>query len=579
MSAQSPSEYYRYCPGEEHIKLSDAVCRGRRRSNFPKCRGCQFNDDERQAALAVGVGATAGTTAAVAVAAKADFVELGLPAGRRIEDAESISESNHDLPAVEHAASLRTAEAARAADRAALERLVRSTDIRGEVPEPLSANVAWRIGHAAAQFFRSKLKGYDRADPRARSLVTASDVRSSSAMIHAAMVHGVRAAGVLVIDIGAVDTPQLGFAVRHLGAGGGILTTGGRSPEAYSGFKLCGAGGRDVATATGLADIRDIAARVPQHDTGTMAGRREADLSDAYRAFVRAHLPPSFARPLTLVADACGGVMGRWMPTVFGGIDGLTLVMLHDRAEEPFPHDPNPASPRAMGDLRRAVKSHRADLGVCFDPDGDGCVFVDERGTMMRPDLAAALAARRVLERIKGGVVVVDHGFGRAAEEEFARAGGIVQREPPDAAHIRKTMAETQAVFGATLSGQVFFRENGCCESGMLAVAAMLNVAAAATRRLSEVVKPLARYRMSDVHRMATDDPAAALARAATHFSEEWSGGADLFVRRDEWWLHAAFRAGVPEVTLRVEAHDAEMMRDKLLEAKGVLEGKRTPAT
>lgn len=195
MSAQSPSEYYRYCPGEEHIKLSDAVCRGRRRSNFPKCRGCQFNDDERQAALAVGVGATAGTTAAVAVAAKADFVELGLPAGRRIEDAESISESNHDLPAVEHAASLRTAEAARAADRAALERLVRSTDIRGEVPEPLSANVAWRIGHAAAQFFRSKLKGYDRADPRARSLVTASDVRSSSAMIHAAMVHGVRAAG------------------------------------------------------------------------------------------------------------------------------------------------------------------------------------------------------------------------------------------------------------------------------------------------------------------------------------------------------------------------------------------------
>ncbi|MCK6485545.1 MAG: hypothetical protein L6R00_15560 [Phycisphaerae bacterium] len=579
MSAQSPSEYYRYCPGEEHIKLSDAVCRGRRRSSFPKCRGCQFNDDERHAALAVAVGAVAGSAAPDALATSDVFVDVGLPGGRRSDDAETFAQVARGTTADESPASGRAAEAARAADRAALERLVRSTDIRGAVPEPLSANVAWRIGHAAAQFFRSKLKGYDRADPRARSIVTASDMRSSSASIHAAMVHGVRAAGVLAIDIGAVDAPQLCFAVRHLGAGGGILTTGGRSPEAYSGFKLCGAGGRDVATATGLADIRDIAARVPQHDTGTMAGRREADLSDAYRTFVRAHLPSSLARPLTLVADAGGGVMGRWMSTVFSGIEGLTLVTLHDRAEEPFPHDPNPTSPRALGDLRRAVKSHRADIGVCFDPDGDGCVFVDERGTMIRPDLAAALAARRALERSKGGVVVVDHGFGRAAEEEILRAGGTVQREPPDAAHVRKTMAETQAVFGATLSGQFFFRENGCCESGMLAVTTMLGVAAAATRRLSEVVRPLARYRMSDAHRMASDDPAAALARAAQHFGEEWSGGTDLFVRRDEWWLHAATQAGRAEVSVRVEAVNAEMMREKLVEAKAVLEGKRTPAT
>jgi len=47
---QNPHDYYRYCPGEERITLSDAVCQARRRGNYPKCKGCQFNDDEKAGA-------------------------------------------------------------------------------------------------------------------------------------------------------------------------------------------------------------------------------------------------------------------------------------------------------------------------------------------------------------------------------------------------------------------------------------------------------------------------------------------------------------------------------------------------
>src|SRR5437762_6230027 len=47
---QKVNEYFRYCPGEERVKLSDAVCFGRRRTHFPKCKGCQFNDDEQKPA-------------------------------------------------------------------------------------------------------------------------------------------------------------------------------------------------------------------------------------------------------------------------------------------------------------------------------------------------------------------------------------------------------------------------------------------------------------------------------------------------------------------------------------------------
>src|SRR5262249_9454885 len=137
-----------------------------------------------------------------------------------------------------------------------LDPLFRDADVRGLAPLPLSPSVAWRIGYAAAQFLRSRLKGYDRADPKARSLITGCDARSASAAIHTELIGGIRAAGVAAYDLGVIDTPQLYFAVRHTSAGGGIVTTGGRDPAAYSGFKFCGAGARDVATATGLTDIR-----------------------------------------------------------------------------------------------------------------------------------------------------------------------------------------------------------------------------------------------------------------------------------------------------------------------------------
>ena len=41
---QNTHEYYRYCPGEEQIRISDAVCLGRQRTAYPKCKDCSFRD-------------------------------------------------------------------------------------------------------------------------------------------------------------------------------------------------------------------------------------------------------------------------------------------------------------------------------------------------------------------------------------------------------------------------------------------------------------------------------------------------------------------------------------------------------
>ena len=475
MTVQPPADYFRYCPGEEHIKLSNAVCRGRRRSNFPKCRGCQFNDDEMAQRHAVLLAGPVRQPAAPEAAPP--------PTPTPIES----------TPAPRAAAPQPVAPPAAArpqpppdARTSAIDDLFRDADIRGVVPQPLSTSVAWRIGYAAAQFLRSRLKGLARADPGARSLVVGHDARTSSAAIHPAMTDGVRAAGVAVHDLGMIDTPQLYFAVRHIGAGGGIVTTGGRDRLAFSGFKLCGAGCASIATTTGLSDIRDIARRVPQHQTGASAARHETDVGESYRTWIWGLVGgAALARPIRVAIDSSGGVAERWAPAVFDGVSGLAVSLIDARQRRAAAASEK--SDRRLAALGDAVLAADADLGVWFDADADACAFVDEHGAFIEPDIAHALIIQQILPRRGGGVVVCDEGCGPALVREIQRCGGVPRRERPGSHLIKKAMTEENAVLGVARSGQVFFRENANCESAFLTLAVMLNALATSASPMSEL--------------------------------------------------------------------------------------------
>ena len=55
-------------------------------------------------------------------------------------------------------------------------------------------------------------------------------------------------------------------------------------------------------------------------------------------------------------------------------------------------------------------------------------------------------------------------------------AGGEPRRERVGHAFIKKTMAETKAVFGGELSGHFYFRDNFFADSGAIAFARLLSV-------------------------------------------------------------------------------------------------------
>ncbi len=530
-------DYYRYCPGEEQIKLSNAVCRGRRRVNYPKCRGCQFNDDERAAAART---------------------------------------------AAREGGAMTTGETADA-----IAGVFKAYDIRGTVPSPLSDDLAWRIGHATAQYLLSRLSGMERASPAGKSLVVGRDIRPHSPALQSAFIDGARAAGLDVIDIGLIDTSQIYFAVNHLRACGGVQTTASHNPVQYNGFKICASAGKPVGAGTGLESIREITLRVPRHQTGVTAKRVETDLSGPYRAFVRGFLnvaapgasvspaDEGLPRPLTVVVDASNGCAGHWFPILFGDVRNLTIVPLHFEHAGVFEHDPNPLIAANLADLRAAVKEHRADFGACFDGDADRCVFVDEKAEIIRSDFITALLARGFLEKSPGAAVVYDLRSSRVLKEEIERAGGVPFRQRVGHAFMKKALAENNAVFGGELSGHFYFRDNFYCDSGMLAFVHVLNLLARGPRKLGELVRPLRRLHATGEINFENPDAAGTFEALTRRYADGRIDDLDgVTVQYDDWWFNLRASNTEPLLRLNLEAGAKKLMQEKLAELEPLL-GKR----
>lgn len=506
-------DYFRYCPGEEEIKLSNAVCRGRRRSNYFKCKGCQFNDEEKAAA---------------------DRVDR--PSGP-VDAGEAIA------------------------------RVFKAYDVRGLVPDPLSENAAWRIGYATAQFLRTKISAVEMVTPSAKTVVVGRDIRTHSPALQSALMDGIRASGLDVVNVGLIDTPQLYFAVGHLSACGGVQTTASHNPAAWNGFKICGAGGKPVGTGTGLESIRDIACRVPRHQTGTTARLTDLDLTAPYKAFVRGFLidQPALPRPIKVVVDASNGCAGRWFPLLFGDVGGLAVRALHFEHDGTFVHEPNPLIDANLRALRETVVAEKADLGACFDGDADRCVFVDEKGAILRCDLITALLARAFLERNPGAAVVYDLRSSRTVRDEILRAGGVPVRERVGHAFMKKTLAERNAVFGGELSGHFYFRENAFCDSAFIAFAHVLNLLAAGARKMSELVKPFRKYHASGEINFENAEPEATFARLLERFQDAECDQLDgLTVAYPDWWFNIRKSNTEPLLRLNLEANTKKLMDEKL---------------
>lgn len=459
---------------------------------------------------------------------------------------------------------------------------VKAYDVRGLVPEQLSAEVVRALGVAFAEVI---------AIPDGSSrVVVGHDMRPSSPELSTAFAEGVTSRGLDVTVIGLCSTDGLYYASGALDVPGAMFTAS-HNPARYNGIKLCRSAARPVGQDSGLAEVRDLAqwllegpSRLPS-PTRPTGGVEVRDLLADYGSFLRELVDLRGSRPLKVVVDAGNGMSGLTVPAVLGTAAGLPplpleIVPLYFELDGTFPnHEANPLDPANLVDLQAAVRAHGADLGLAFDGDADRCFVVDADGSPVSPSAITGLVAVREIARAKEAgeqdVSIVHNVISSAAVPEIVREHGANPvRTRVGHSFIKAQMATTGAVFGGEHSAHYYFRDFWYADTGMLAAMHVLAAVGEQERPLAEIAASYERYVASgEINSTVVDQEhtiesvrAWGVVRGAS--TDELDGLTMTAPQGQGWWFNVRASNTEPLLRLNVEALDRETMegiRDEVL--------------
>jgi phosphomannomutase len=472
-----------------------------------------------------------------------------------------------------------------------IEKIFKAYDVRATYPSPLNEDAAWKVGHATAQFLKrsgaanstdnspGRKTGVTPADQQPSDLklpntiVVGRDMRPHSPSLAAALSDGIRSVGMDVIDVGMIDTSFIYFAINHLDCVGGIQVTASHNPAQYNGFKISGPKAKPIGAATGLDDIKRIAGQLRQGGaTGVQGKREERNLWKEYRAHVLQFL--DLKRPVRVLIDASNGMAGKMVPEVFFNVPNLEIIPMLFEITGSFVHDPNPLVESNLNMLKAKMEEVKPDLGVCFDGDADRCMFLDENRKLLGCDIITALLAKDFLskEENKGSAIVYDLRSSHVVADEVKAAGGVPKRERVGHSFMKKTLAESKAVFGGELSGHFYFRDNFFADSGAIAFARLLSVLSAQQKPLSALMAPLVRYAQSGEINFHVEDKDAKIREIAEAYKKGQTDYLDgVTIDLGDWWFNVRKSNTEPLLRLNLEAANAKVVGEKLAELKKLL--------
>jgi phosphoglucosamine mutase len=346
-------------------------------------------------------------------------------------------------------------------------RIFGSSGVRGVVNTEMTPELAARIGMAVGG--------------SAKSAVIGRDSRTSNDMMHAAVSSGLMACGCEVYDAGFVTTPTLAEAGRDMDCG--IMLTASHNPPEYAGIKLWNPDGMGFGMDQSR-QIEDIISEgkyslKPWNLVGT-----SHSFPDAVDRHIERIMADAGAASLKVVLDCANGPgltitplvlqqMGCKVVTINANPDG------HFSGRMPEPTDEN------LGDLKNAVVSMRADLGIAHDGDADRMVAVDDRGQLLAGDELLALFARRYGKDLI--VVTVDASM---AVDDYVEAE-VVRTRVGDV-FVSEEVKKSKADFGGEPSGAWIFPDQTYCPDGILAATRIVEIASEG--KLSELRREIPKY-------------------------------------------------------------------------------------
>jgi phosphomannomutase len=345
----------------------------------------------------------------------------------------------------------------------------------------------------------------------------------------------------------------------------GAMFTASHNPAAYNGIKLCLSGARPIGKESGLVTIENFVTEGTPMAMRNLGVEKSQNLLEEYVDHLLTLVDVSKIRPLKIVIDAGNGMGGYTAPAVFKRLNAEVIEMYFE-LDGTFPnHEANPIEPSNLVDLQKAVKKHKADIGLAFDGDADRCFLVDEKGDLVNPSALTALIATRELKRYPASNIIYNLISSRAVKEVVEESGGTAIRSRVGHSYIKKLMAETNAVFGGEHSGHFYFRDFWKADSGMLAALHAIAALGETETSLSKLLSSFNRYHSSGEINSTVADAKTAMSVIEKMYAKKDGVEVDhldgLTINGDTWWFNLRASNTEPLLRLNVEASTEARMK------------------
>jgi len=324
----------------------------------------------------------------------------------------------------------------------------RGYDIRGKIPTEINEEGVYILGRAYGTFLSRR---------RIKEAVIIGDNRIHTEKLKKIMIDGLRDSGINIIDNGLGVVYFMYFSQYYNQSKGGVSVSASHNPKEYNGFKMA-VGFSDTMITEEIKELKKIAKSRKFVQTKRKGTYKKQDILDAYKKDLFKRFPEKFN--FKVVIDGGNCTPGKFMPDILREA-GCEVVEQNTKLDGNFPlGTPDPTEKDYLERLATGVKENKADIGFCYDPDGDRVGIVDEDGGIIWNDTLVAIFSKDLLDYQPGAKIIFNTLCSKQVTDVISSLGGKPIMWLTGHSFIKAKLKEERALFGGELSGHFFFMDD-----------------------------------------------------------------------------------------------------------------------
>ena len=370
-------------------------------------------------------------------------------------------------------------------------RLFGTDGIRATVNKnPMTPETVLRIGMAVAHLLREK---------HGRNMILiGKDTRLSGYMIESALTSGICSMGMNVTLVGPLPTPGIAFLTRTLRLDAGIVISASHNPFEDNGIKFFSFEGFK------LPDELEKKIEALVLDDGLSKNRPNgSDIGKAYRLddatgryieYIKSTIPKGMTfEGIKIVVDCANGAAYKTTPWLLREL-GADVISINDRPDGININEG--CGSLHVEVLQKAVKLHKADIGIAHDGDADRTIFCDEKGRIVDGDQVMGMCAVEMKrDKMLKKDTVVSTVMSNIGLDKYLEMNNIkLLRTKVGDRYVVEKMLDGGYNLGGEQSGHIVFLDHNTTGDGPLTAVRVLHIMKKRDSALSKLSQEIKLY-------------------------------------------------------------------------------------